>query len=64
MYIGRECPFQAGTLVPMGQPFECRSMKCRFQIDNRCAIIAGYYQGIINERKLDAIMKALHLKER
>ena len=60
MYIGRVCPLvHKENQVPFQEPFACREMTCRFQIEGVCAIIGAFYDSQDIGRRLSEIEKRL-----
>lgn len=56
MYINRTCPLvNRENQVPMGQPWQCNDLDCRFQIDGVCAIIGAFVESKDNRHLLNAI---------
>lgn len=63
MFENKICPLvNKNTEVPGGHYWECRESTCRFQINGRCVILAGYDTAMNNAFDLEKIEKALGIR--
>ena len=63
MYGNKVCPLIGKNTEVLGEHYwECREQACRFQINGRCAILAGFDLSLRNNEYLEKICKAVGIR--